>query len=277
MRISRFVAAGLFVVAVVLVVDAQPPRPMFGGPAFINGLVLSNKVLQEELKVTDSQKEKFKTVADKQSEMYKKQFEAFKDAAGDMDRIKEIVEKNKKTTEKLQDDIKKVVEDTLTTEQKTRLKQIERQIPGVRAVLSEDTLRLLGNLERAQIEQRVRRIFDLWARGDVDAVIAEMSPDVKMATNGEWLGVAAPAHGRPAAAAYLRKMCASLENIVSVLHEIVIDGDRAVVHRTSVGRWRESGRRYQCDFIDIFRFRDSLVSEFSEYPDPGWIEAQTEV
>ena len=143
-------------------------------------------------------------------------------------------------------------------------------------MLSEDALRLMGNLERAQIERRVRRIYDLWARCDVDGVIAEMSPDVKMATAGHWIGAAAPAHGRPAAAAYLRKMGASLENIVSVIHEIVIDGDRAVVHRTSVGRWRESGRRYQCDFIDFFRFRDALVTEFAEYPDSGWIEAQAE-
>jgi ketosteroid isomerase-like protein len=141
-------------------------------------------------------------------------------------------------------------------------------------MLSEDALRALGNLERAQIERRVRRIYDLWAHGDIGAMIDEMSPDVKMAPTGHWVGAAAPMQGRAAAAAELRKAGALLENIVSVLHEVVIDGDRVVVHRTAVGRWRESGRRYQCDFIDFFRFRDALIVEFSQYPDSGWIEAQ---
>ncbi len=143
-------------------------------------------------------------------------------------------------------------------------------------MLSEDTLRLMGNLERAPTERRVRRIYDLWAHGDIEAMIAQMSPDVKMATTGHWIGAAPPSQGRSAAAANLRKLGASLENIVSVLHEIVIDGDRVVVHRTAVGRWRESGRRYQCDFIDFFRFRDALVTEFSQYPDSGWMEAQSD-
>jgi hypothetical protein len=51
---------------------------------------------------------------------------------------------------------------------------------------------------------------------------------------------------------------------------------RRLVHRTAMGRSRGSGRRYQCDVIDFFPFRDALVTEFSQYPDGGWIEAQTE-
>ena len=71
---------------------------------------------------------------------------------------------------------------------------------------------------------------------------------------------------------HLRKYAHAADSVVTVLHEIVIDGDRAVVHRTAVGRWRDSGRRYQCDFIDFLRFRDGLVVEFSEYPDAAWTE-----
>ena len=124
------------------------------------------------------------------------------------------------------------------------------------------------------MERRVRRIYDLWAHGEVEAMIADMAPDVKLTTTGHWAGAPPPARGRAATAASLRNLGALLENIVSVLHEIVIDGDRVVVHRTAVGRWRESGRRYQCDFIDFIRFRDALVTEFSLYPDSGWVEAQ---
>jgi ketosteroid isomerase-like protein len=51
---------------------------------------------------------------------------------------------------------------------------------------------------------------------------------------------------------------------------------RRLVDRTAMVRWREFGRRYRCDVIDFFPFRDAMVTEFSQYPDGGWIEAQTE-
>ena len=137
-------------------------------------------------------------------------------------------------------------------------------------MLSKDALRRIGELDRDQIERRIRLIFDKWAQGDIDAMVDCLAPDVAFPSNGFWTGVAAPVHGRPEVANVLRKSIEALENIVSVLHEIVIDGDRAVVHRTAVGRRRDTGRRYQCDFIDFFRFRDGLVVEFSEYPDAAW-------
>ena len=139
-------------------------------------------------------------------------------------------------------------------------------------MLSEDALKLMGNLDRAQTERRVRRIYDLWARGDIDSMIDNLSADVKLATTGQWRGSGRPVEGRSAAEARLREANACVENILSVLHEVVIDGDRAVVHRTAIGRWRENGRRYQCDFVDIFRFRDALVTEFAQYPDAAWVE-----
>jgi len=140
------------------------------------------------------------------------------------------------------------------------------------AVLSEDALRLFGRIDRDQIERRVRKLFDCWARGDIDGLVGDLAPDVTFPSLGFWSGVPAPLHGREAVANHWRKYADILENIVSVLHEVLIDGDRAVVHRTAVGRRRDTGRRYQCDFIDFFRFRDGLVVEFSSYPDAAWLE-----
>ncbi len=137
-------------------------------------------------------------------------------------------------------------------------------------MLSEDALRRIGDLDRDQIETRIRRLFEKWALGDVEGMIDHLAPDVVFPSNGFWTGVSAPLRGRDQVAKNLRHYGGALENIVSVLHEIVIDGDRAVVHRTAVGRRRDSGRRYQCDFIDFFRFREGLVVEFSEYPDAAW-------
>lgn len=130
----------------------------------------------------------------------------------------------------------------------------------------------MGGLDREQTEKRIRLLFERWARGDIDGMIDCLAPDVAFPSNGFWTGVPAPLRGREQVANSLRRFGGALENIVSVLHEIIIDGDRAVVHRTAVGRRRDNGRRYQCDFIDFFRFRDGLVVEFSEYPDAAGVE-----
>jgi ketosteroid isomerase-like protein len=141
-------------------------------------------------------------------------------------------------------------------------------------VLSEDALKRIATIDREQIERRIRLLFEHWQFGDIDSIIHWLAPDITFPANGSWTGLEPPMRGREQAAARLRKYANTLESIVNVLHEIVIDGDRAVVHRTSVGRWRSSGRRYQCDFIDFMRFRDGLVVEFSEYPDAAWSKAE---
>lgn len=142
-------------------------------------------------------------------------------------------------------------------------------------MLTEDALRRIATLDREQIERRIRLLFDRWQAGDVDGLIPWLAPDIAFPANGSWTGLKAPLRGRDKVVAHLRKYANALEKIVTVLHEVVIDGDRAVVHRTSVGRWRASGRRYQCDFISFLRFRDGLLVEFCEYPDAAaWSEGE---
>jgi len=141
-------------------------------------------------------------------------------------------------------------------------------------VLSENALKQIAIVDREQIERRIRLLFDCWQSGDMDGLISGLAPDIYFPANGTWTGLKAPLRGRDRVAAHLHKYAKALENIVTVLHEIVIDGDRAVVHRTSVGRWRATGRRYQCDFIDFLRFRDGLLVEFAEYPDAAWSQIE---
>ena len=141
-------------------------------------------------------------------------------------------------------------------------------------MLSEDALKRMGTIDREQIERRIRLLFANWQAGDIDGLIPWLAPDIAFPANGSWTGLKAPLRGRDKVAAHLREYAGALENIVTVLHEILIDGDRAVVHRTAVGRWRVSGRRYQCDFISFLRFRDGLLVEFSNYPDAAWSEVE---
>ena len=134
MRTSRFLAVALFVAGAVLVVEAQQPRQGRGGfgldPTI---LVVSNKDLQEELKLTDEQKAKLKVLADKQAESFKGGG-GFKKGEFDKEKFAEVL----KERAKLNEEIKKSVEDTLTADQKKRLQQIGRQAQGVRAFTNEE-------------------------------------------------------------------------------------------------------------------------------------------
>lgn len=164
MRASRFLAVGLFVVVAVVVVEAQQPGRGFGGGqgGGINGLVLNNKDLQAELKITDEQKDKFKVVVDKQTEMGKKMREAFKDAGGDKDKQKEAFAAMQKDGEKLQAEVKAVVESTLTADQKKRLKEIDRQRLGVRAFSNDD---LVADLKLTDTQKtKIKTISDEYSK-----------------------------------------------------------------------------------------------------------------
>ena len=139
MRVSRFLAAALFAAGAVAVVEAQPGGRQQGGfGGGVHGMVLNNKALQDELKVTDEQKEKLKAVADKQAEQNKKRGEALKEAGGDREKMKDLFAEMQKGNEKLQAEIKTAVDAALTADQKKRLQQIERQMGGVRALATDE-------------------------------------------------------------------------------------------------------------------------------------------
>jgi len=135
MRISRMLAAVLFAAGAVAVVEAQPGRQGGFGGGGVGTMVVSNKELQDELKITDAQKEKFKAVAEKQAEQRKKFGEMIRGGKDgfDKDKFAEL----KTDGEKVQAEVKNVLDDTLTTAQKKRLEQIERQVGGVRAFADE--------------------------------------------------------------------------------------------------------------------------------------------
>lgn len=149
MRAVRGLLAAVLAAGIVTVVAAQPGG-RFGGfgtqDTFVT--VLTNKDLQTEVKVTDAQKEKFKSISEKQQEMQKKNFEGMKDkfadAKGDKDKMTELFTAMQKEGEKVTAEVKKLVEAELTADQKKRLKQIYVQALGVNAFTNEEVLKDLG-------------------------------------------------------------------------------------------------------------------------------------
>jgi len=145
--IARWMLAASLLVVVAGATQAQRPQPGqpgqggrpggFGGLQI--GLVLTNKDLQEELKVTDEQKGKFKDVAAKQADMTKKLAELRGGGQPDRTKMQEILKEMMTVTE----EVKKATDDVLTADQKKRFKQIEIQAMGVRAFSNADVVKAL--------------------------------------------------------------------------------------------------------------------------------------
>ena len=129
MRAIRCVLAAVLAAGIVTVVAAQPGRQQGGGGQDVSTLVFTNAALQEEIKVTAAQKEKFKPIAEKQAELNKKRTDMFKGGKDGFDKEKftELQDEGKKLTE----ESKKVFDDVFTADQKKRLKQISVQTMGV--------------------------------------------------------------------------------------------------------------------------------------------------
>ena len=127
MRAIRCAVAAVLAAGIVTVVAAQPGRQFGGGGGGqdVNTLVFTNAALQEEIKVTDAQKEKIKPVATKQAELTKKRADMFKAGKDgfDKDKFTELQEEGKKVSE----EAKKTFDEVFTAEQKKRLKQISVQ------------------------------------------------------------------------------------------------------------------------------------------------------
>lgn len=95
-----------------------------GGPAQL----LQRKDVQADLNLTDDQKTKLTALQD---EMRPKMREAFQSANGDREAMRTAIEK-------ITADMMKAVNDILTPQQQTRLKEINIQISGARVILQKD-------------------------------------------------------------------------------------------------------------------------------------------
>lgn len=139
---------------------------------------------------------------------------------------------------------------------------------------SEQTLHKLGVLDRELIEHRVRTIFERRAEGDIPGMLEYAAEDISYNVCGNWTlyPFSHPARGKAAYAQALAAIAVMYENLGSIIHELLIDGDRAALHRTSKLRNRGTGQAITIDVCDFLRFRDGLVIEFSEYPDSAALE-----
>ena len=107
------------------------------------------------------------------------------------------------------------------------------------------------------------------AAGDLRGMLELAAEDVVYNMRGNWAGFpyTRPVRGKKMVAEALAMIAVQFENLGSVVHDLVIDGDRVAVRRTAKIRHRGTGKVGEVDIADFVRFRDGLVVEFTEVAD----------
>jgi Spy/CpxP family protein refolding chaperone len=146
---TRALALGVFALVVTTVTVYAQRQPM-GGPGFGQmgiAQLVTNKSVQEELKLTDDQVAKFKTA----SEGIREKFKADLDKAREGKDYKAMTEVMKTMNEESSKALTKLGGDILKPEQMTRLKQIELQVGGTRSLASNADVQKTLKLTESQI------------------------------------------------------------------------------------------------------------------------------
>jgi hypothetical protein len=83
--------------------------------------------------------------------------------------------------------------------------------------------------------------------------------------------------GKAAIAEAYRMLNIKFENLGSQIHEILIDGDRGGLLRSTAVRERGADQTRDLDVINVTRFHPGLIVEMPEYSDSAAYEATREL
>jgi len=138
---------------------------------------------------------------------------------------------------------------------------------------SREGLNTIAGLDREMIEHRVRTIFERRAEGDRQGLMDYLDENVVYRVRGNWTlyPFSHSIHGKENFAKLMAAIEIMYENFGSTIHEMLIDGEKIALHRTSRMRNRGTGAVHEVDICDFLTFRDGLVIEFAEYPDSAAI------
>ena len=113
-----------------------------------------------------------------------------------------------------------------------------------------------------------RRLYALFAEGNVPGLLAMLQPDVEWAEpENPFNPAGGTRHGHAGVVEWLTVGHAS-EEILSLEPRIILTApDTVAVVGTSTCRVRSTGRTYTTEFVHVIRFRDGKVAGFREYFD----------
>jgi len=121
----------------------------------------------------------------------------------------------------------------------------------------------------------VRRFFDAFNAGDIDAAFAKLSPDIQWTNYGaeEKIPFAGSFHGHAGVKAFFDRVGKSIRIIETTPRSLVGAGNqvfgRGVEHSAS----RATGREYRVEWAHVYQVRDGLMTRFEEFIDTAAVAA----
>jgi hypothetical protein len=121
----------------------------------------------------------------------------------------------------------------------------------------------------------VRSLYAAFGRGDLDAVLAPLDPDVSWRTPGAPdLPTAGLRHGVPAVREFFGLLLNTLDIADFQPHDFLAAGDKVVVLGTSREGPKGSGRLVDFRWVHVFTFRNGKVVAFEEPADVSELAAE---
>jgi ketosteroid isomerase-like protein len=109
----------------------------------------------------------------------------------------------------------------------------------------------------------VRRAFDAYTRGDIDAVLELCTDDILVTQAAEVPGVAPQQRGHAGVLEAFGIWPEQWDDFRVEIKEILADpGDRVVVATRQSGRGKQSGVEVEADFTFLFAIRDQKIAEW---------------
>lgn len=114
----------------------------------------------------------------------------------------------------------------------------------------------------------VRRGYEAFGRGDLDAMMSLFAEDITWTTPGPpELPTAGRRRGHREVAGFFQTLNTHFEIHQFTPHRFIADGDTVVVTGDEQARSRRTGRPVTVEWCHVFELRDGKVVAFSEYFD----------
>lgn len=110
------------------------------------------------------------------------------------------------------------------------------------------------------------------ARGDVPAVLAPLDPNVHW-TEAEGFPCAGDYEGPDAVAqGVLVPLTTEWEGFSAVPAEFIDGGDKIVAMGRYSGKYKATGKSFECDFAHVWTIRDEKAVRFKQYVDSALVQ-----
>lgn len=114
---------------------------------------------------------------------------------------------------------------------------------------------------------KIKAVYDAFAKGDIPSVLEIMSPDIDW-TEAEGFPYAGTYHGpRAVLEGVFMRLGTEWNGFAAVPHEFVDGGDTIVALGKYGGTYKATNKSFQADFAHVWKLRDGKAVRFVQYVD----------